>query len=317
MDIPYEVQLAEARIRTFIRQTPLDRSLALSQATGCNVFTKLENLQITGSFKLRGALNKLLSLPTEQRGRGIVTASTGNHGAAVAYSLGKLGLTGIVFVPEHASPTKVEAIQRYGATVKAYGLDSADTEIHARQYADERGMVFVSPYNDPQVIGGQGTIGLELGGQIDRIDALFVPVGGGGLISGVAGYLKSQARPPQVFGCLPQNSPTMLECVKAGQIVPVTSLPTLSDGTAGGIEPGSITLEICQQNVDQYILVSEAEIQGALLDFIEVHHLLIEGASAVALAAFLKVKDGLKGKNVVVVLSGGNLGLGTLKKILN
>jgi len=183
-DVKTEVLQAEDRIRAYIRTTPLDYSLALSQSTGCNVFLKLENLQHTGSFKVRGALSKLLSLTPEERSHGVVTASSGNHGAAIAFGLSQLKLPGIVFVPEAASPTKVEAIRRLGAEVRFHGSDSGITESYARIYAGQHDQVYVSPYNDLQVIGGQGTIALELTQQLESIDAVFVSVGGGGLISG-------------------------------------------------------------------------------------------------------------------------------------
>lgn len=315
-DIKNEVLIAETRIRTHIKQTPLDYSVALSRKTKTNVFLKCETLQYTGAFKVRGAINKLLSLTPAQREQGVVTASSGNHGAAVAFGLDKLHMKGTIFVPENASSAKLDNIRNYTNDLKFYGTDTMHTEMHALEYAKKHNMIYVSPYNDLQVIGGQGTIGLELVNQLDAIDAVFVPIGGGGLISGIAAYVKSVAPKVKVIGCLPANSPVMAESIKAGRIIEMESLPTLSDGTAGGIEPDSITFDICRQFVDDYILVSEEEIKNAVITMIKAQHLLIEGASGVVLAALLKEAKKFQGKNVALVLSGANISLDILKTIL-
>jgi len=316
MNITKEVQAAEERIRPHIRETILDYSPYYSRLARANVYFKLENLQHTGSFKVRGAMNKVLWLTPSERERGVVTASTGNHGAATAFSLGKFEATGIVFVPEDASPGKVQAIERLGAEVRRYGDDGALTEAHARQYARDNGMTYISPYNDPQVIGGQGTIAVELAKQLDQIDAVFTALGGGGLISGIAGYLKSIRPEVKIIGCSPANSKVMIESVKAGKILDLPSLPTLSDGTAGGIEPESITFALCRDLVDDFETVTEAEIKESLRQYLQIHHFLIEGSAAVAVAALVKQSDRLAGKNVVVVLCGANISLETLKDIL-
>lgn len=315
-DIKQEVVAAEKRIRSYIRQTPLDYSIALSHLSKANVYLKCENLQYTGSFKVRGAFSKLLSLTEAECRLGVVTASSGNHGAAVAFGLSKLGINGIVFVPEHASPTKVDNIRHYTSALEFYGTDTMHTEIHALQYAKEHQMIYVSPYNDPKVIGGQGTIALELTNQLTQIDAVFVAIGGGGLISGIAGYLKAVSPHTKIIGCLPENSPVMAECVKAGRIIEMETKPTLSDATAGGLEPGAITFEICQQYVDEFVLVSEDEIKQAIVSLIKTQHLLTEGAAGVALAAFLKHAQEYQNKNVVIILSGANISLEALKTVL-
>ncbi|GIK41234.1 MAG: serine/threonine dehydratase [Chloroflexota bacterium] len=316
INLETEATQAEQRIRPYVRETPLEPALALSQRGQGHVYLKLENLQPTGSFKLRGAMNKLLTLTPEQRAQGIVTASSGNHGAAVAYGLSRLGLQGQIFVPENASPVKVEMIRRFGAEVHPYGNDSGLTELYARDYADQHGMVYISPYNDKQIIAGQGTIGVELARQLDPIDAVFVTIGGGGLISGIAGYLKTARPGIKVIGCLPENSPVMAESVKAGRIIEMDSLPTLSDGSAGGIEPGAITFELCQKWVDDYVLVSEEEIKAAMRLAIETQHMLIEGAAGVAVAAYLKTAERFRVQNVIIVICGANISLETLKSIL-
>jgi len=316
MDVVKKVLRAKERIRPYIRETILEHSAFLSQLGDANVYCKLENLQYTGSFKARGAMNKLLSLTTAELARGIVTASTGNHGVAVARSANELNASGIVFVPEGSSPSKVRAIERLGAQVRYYGQDCAETEAYARRYAAENHMTYVSPYNDPQVIAGQGTIGVELVRQLDRMDAVYVSLGGGGLISGIAGYLKSVQPNVQIVGCSPENSQVMIQSVRAGRILDLPSLPTLSDGTAGGIEAGSITFELCRELVDEYVTVTEDEIVEGLRLFMETHHMLIEGAAAVAIASYLKTRDRTLGENVVIVICGANISLETLRKVL-
>jgi threonine dehydratase len=317
MDIAKEVIAAEIRIRPYIRKTILEYSPYYSRLTEAIVHFKLENLQHTGSFKLRGAMNKMLSLSPAQRDRGVVTASTGNHGAAVAYGLGKLGGRAIVFVPENASPGKLKVVEDLGAEVHHFGDDTADTEAYARKFAEHNGFSYIPPYNDLQVIGGQGTIAVELVNELNNIDTVFVALGGGGLISGIAGYLKSSHPGMEIIGCSPQNSQVMIKSVEAGQILDLPSLPTISDGTAGGIEPGAVTFELCREWVDDYVTVTEDEIKENLREFLQLQHMLIEGSAAVAVAAMVKRRDRLAGKNVVVIICGANISLETLKTILN
>jgi len=310
------VPQAMLRIRPFIRQTMLDPSPYYSQLSGADVYFKCENLQHTGSFKARGALNKILSLSEQERERGIVTASTGNHGAACAFAMQQVGATGIVFVPEIAEETKLAAIRRLGAEIRTVGTDSVQSERFARAYGAEEGMTYVPPYNDPLVIAGQGTIALELLQQLPDLDAVFVSVGGGGLIGGIASYLKEMNPAIQVTGCSPQNSQVMALSVAAGELLDLPSLPTLSDGTAGGVEAGSITFPLCRDHVDRYISVSEEEIAAALRTFMATQHMLIEGSAAVAIAAFQKTAADLRGKHVAILLCGANISLEKLKAIV-
>lgn len=311
-----EIQRAGQRIRPFIRRTYLEPSAYYSQLSGANVFFKCENLQHTGSFKARGALNKLLSLSETERANGVVSASTGNHGAAVAFAAARVGTRALIFVPHKAAASKLAAIERLGGEVRVHGHDSVEAERQARAYAAERGLAFVSPYNDPQVIGGQGTIGLELADQLPEVDAVLASVGGGGLIAGIAAALK-QARPAaRVVGCWPENSQVMLQSIKAGRILDLPSEPTLSDGTAGGVEEDSITFPLCRDLIDDYETVSEAEIAEQMRSFMAAHHQLIEGSAAVPIAALLKKREQLAGKNVVVVLCGANVDLETLSEVL-
>ena len=314
--LPADSALAANRIKSYIRETPLDYSPAFSELTGANVYLKLENLQHTGSFKLRGAFNKLLSLSEAERETGCVAASSGNHGAAVAYALSRLGVSGVIFVPEQTSSTKVDAIKRSGGEVRFFGTDGLDTEMHARQYAEDHGMVYLSPYNDAQVIAGQGTIGVELARQLPQIDAVFIAVGGGGLISGVGSFLKTVNPGVRIIACQPAASDVMTQSVKAGTILELASEPTLSDGTAGGIEAGAITFDICRDIADDYITVSEGQIAEAMRAFIDSHHMLLEGAAGVAIAALEANPEPYQGKNVVVVICGANISRETLKSVL-
>ncbi len=309
-DVAGEVVQAVARITPYVRETYLERSPHFSREYGARVFFKLENLQHTGSFKVRGAFNKLLSLSAEARRRGVVAASTGNHGISVAYCAMTLGVKGRIFVPENADPKKVEVIEKWGMPVQRYGNDIVDTEAYARAYAAQNDMVYVSPYNDLKVVGGQGTIGFELQHQAGQIAAVFVAVGGGGLMAGIAGYLKSIDPTIRMIGCSPENSAVMARSVAAGRILDIPSEPTLSDGTAGGIEPGSITFSLCCELVDEFVTVTEDEIRASIGSFIRNHHMLIEGAAAVPLAAYRKVAERFEGQKVVIVLCGANISHG-------
>ncbi|MDZ7269407.1 MAG: threonine/serine dehydratase [candidate division KSB1 bacterium] len=315
-DLAARVLQAAGRLQPHVKETPLEYSLPLSQDTGCEVYLKLENLQHTGSFKARGALNKMLALDPAQAGRGVVAASTGNHGAAVAFAGRKLGIKPLIFVPDNASPAKLAAIRRLGAEIRVHGHDSVITEIFAREYARENSLIYISPYNDEQVIAGQGTIGVEMARQHDHLEAVFVALGGGGMIAGIAASLKAVWPGVRVIGCSPRNSCVMIASVKAGRIVELESLPTLSDGTAGGVEADAITLPLCRTLVDDYVTVTEEEIGATLLWFIETHHQLIEGAAAVALGGFLQQAHAYRGRPVAVVICGGNISLATLRQLL-
>jgi len=314
--LPANAVLAANRIAPHIRETPLDHSPFFSELTGANVFLKLDNLQHTGSFKLRGAFNKLLSMTAEQRAEGCVAASSGNHGAAVAFAMSELDTKGVIFVPENTSTTKVDAIRRAGGEVRFFGTDGLDTETHARESAAENGMCYLSPYNDEEVIAEQGTCGVEIAKQLSQVDAIFIAVGGGGLISGVGSFLKSVNASMSVIACQPEASAVMTESVKAGEILELPSEPTLSDGTAGGIEADSITFDICRAVIDDFVTVSEEQIGEAMRQFMDAHHQLPEGAAGVALAGLKLRADQFKGSNVVVIICGGNISRETLKKII-
>ena len=272
----------------------------------------VENLQFTGSFKVRGAFSRILGLSSAVRERGIVTASTGNHGLAVAHVLKHVQGKGTVFVPTTVAPVKLANLKRSGLQVEIIGGDPSASERAAREHASCDGMVYVPPYNDLDVIAGQGTLGVELARQLDRIDDVFIAVGGGGLISGVAAYLKSVRPAVRIIGCQPYNSRVMCESVRAGRILELASEPTLSDGTAGGLDPNAVTFGLCRALVDDFVTVSEDEIRGCLRSIIDQHHVLIEGAAAVAVAGLLQYGRNLAGRTAAVVLCGANIDLATL-----
>ncbi|MEL7187028.1 MAG: threonine/serine dehydratase [Pseudomonadota bacterium] len=306
---------ARQRIREFVDETPLQRSAAFSERVGANVYFKLENRQVTGSFKLRGASNRLLTLTPEQRAKGCVAASSGNHGAAVACAMQALDADGVIFVPEQTSAAKVAKIKSYGGSVEFFGTDGLDTEQHAREHAQTHGMFYLSPYNDEQVIAGQGSCGVELLEQLPEIDAAFIAVGGGGLIGGVGAVLKAHNADIRIYGCQPQASDVMAQSIAAGTILDLPSEPTLSDGTAGGIEADAVTFPLNQAVVDDFVTVDEAEIAAAMRDYMAAEGDTIEGAAGVAVAALLKEAERVAGKNVIVIICGGNISEETLDQV--
>lgn len=307
---------AAERAAEYIVCTPLKRSPAFSEELAAEVYFKLENRQTTGSFKLRGATNRLLTLDLAQREQGCVAASSGNHGAAVACAMQTQGVSGVIFVPEHTSPVKIEKIRSYGGDVRLFGTDGLDTEEHAREYATRNGMFYLSPYNDEQVIAGQGTCGIEIARELPDADAIFIAVGGGGLIGGVGAILKAHDPNIRVFGCQPLASPVMMRSVEAGKIIDMPSEPTLSDGTAGGIEQGAVTFELNQAVVDEWVAVDEEHIAAAMRAFMDAEGDVIEGAAGVAVAGMLARRDELIGKKVVVLICGGNISDDKLKDCL-
>ena len=298
-------------LHTILPETPLEPA-----SWSRHVLLKLEHLQPTGSFKIRGATNKISLLTPEQAAAGVITASNGNHGIAVAAAAGRKGIHVEVFVSSQVSPAKLQRIQQYGASVQRAGSDPLDAEVAAREAALESGKVFISPYNDIDVIAGQGTIGLELHQQASRIDAVFVAAGGGGLIGGIGAFLKAVSPQTEIVGCWPEHSPVLYECIRAGRIQEVAERPTLSESTAGGLEPDSVTLDLCRKVVDRSVLVSEAEILAAMRRVLDTEHWLVEGAAGVAVAAFLKEEAHYQGKTVVIVICGRNVSPVVLNQLL-
>ncbi len=298
-----EVLAAEARIRSHVRQTPFVRALALDGRP----YLKLENLQVTGSFKARGALNRLLLFTEEERRRGVLAASTGNHGLAFAHALAVLGMDGTIYLPETAQANKVAMLRQFGVALRFVGKDGVEAECAARLAAREQDKVFVSPYNDPAVIGGQGTVAVEMLRQLRGLDAIFAAVGGGGLIGGIAAYAKASRPGLRIVGCSPEASAVLHASVAAGRIVTLPTRPTLSDGTAGGVEDGAITFPLCRELVDDWLVVGEDAIRDAMRYLYRKEHLVVEGAAGVAVAAFLQQAGRYAGQNVGLVLCGGNV----------
>ncbi|MDJ0764090.1 MAG: threonine/serine dehydratase [Myxococcota bacterium] len=295
---------AHERIAPHIVETPCWESPLLCHELGAQVFLKLENQQVTGSFKVRGVVNKCLSLRNSDQQKPLIAASTGNHGAAFAHALRRFDLKGMLFVPENIDPHKRRALVNTGVQLVFFGTDCVQTEHEALHRARETHGIYISPYNDWDIIRGQGTIGIEIMAQLGAVDVVFVPVGGGGLISGIAAYLKAVSPKTRIIGCQPAASPVMASSIEAGHIVEMESFPTLSDATAGGIESGAVTFDLCRQFVDGFVIATEEEIQTALEQLATQLHLAVEGAAALALAAAKKSKPEIQGKRVALIISG-------------
>jgi threonine dehydratase len=273
-------------------------------------------LQRTGSFKLRGALNRLLTLTDEERRRGILTCSAGNHGLGVAEASRLLGIAAMVVVPENASPAKVAGLRRTGVELLLLGAGYDEAEARARALATERGLTFVSPYNDPAVVAGAGTVALEVLLDLPEAAAIVVPVGGGGLAAGVALAAKAINPALRVVGAQPESSPAMHAALAAGRLVPIDEGPTLADGLAGNVEAGSLTFPLLQRHLDELALVGEEAIAAAMLAYLDRHHLVVEGAGAVGLAALQTGRIAAPQGPVVLIVSGGNVATGVLARLL-
>ncbi len=310
-----DVKHAQRRIASLARRTPLERSRWLSEQHKRDVFLKLECFQLTGSFKLRGAMSKLSALTEEQRARGVLTVSAGNHGLAVAHCCEALGLHATIVVPESASRAKVEAIRRFPVTLIERGADYDSAERAAREMERESSATFVSPYNDLEVIAGQGTIALELFEDEPDLEAIIVPIGGGGLIAGIAIAAKSINPQIKVYGVEPSVSPTMTAALEAGRIVEINEDPTIADGCAGNIEPGSITFPLIQKFVDDVFLVSEESIQKTIVNIAREEHLIIEGSAALSIAALSDNR--LAASSVAAIITGRNISLDFLVVMLS
>ena len=297
-DIRPLIERAANRIYSVVRKTPLE---PLEGAT----FAKLEQRQLTGSFKLRGATNKLMSLDEAAAAAGVITSSTGNHGLGVATAAQLLGIDAEVFLSLKVSQSKRDKIVGCGARIKLVGDDALQAELAARAAAAASGRTYVSPYNDPEVIAGQGTIGVELMHQLPDLDAVFIATGGGGLMSGIGSYLKTAAPQAHIIGCWPENSAVLYDCLKVGRIFDAPETATLSESTAGGVEPGSVTFELCREVMHHGVLVSEADILHAMR-FGHARGWAMEGASGVALAAYFKEATLYRNRKTVVLICGGN-----------
>jgi threonine dehydratase len=300
---------ADVGIRPQVPVSPLDVSPALSAALGCQVLLKCEHLQPTGSFKVRGAANKVHMLDDAARRAGVITASTGNHGQGVARAGALAGVQVTVYVGSGTAPQKMTAIRALGAEVVVIEGPPIEAELEARRQSELQGKTYISPYNDLEVVAGQGTIGVELARQAPELAAVFVAVGGGGLISGIGTALKRLNPGVRIVGVWPENSPCMLEALKAGSIVDTVEYPTLSDATAGAVETGSVTFPLCSAVIDESITVTEAEIAAAMRTIAQTDRWMIEGAAGVAVAGLLKSAHAWPGRKVAAIVCGRNIAL--------
>jgi len=309
-----DVYTARRRMGRWVRRTPFEHSPLLSALTGGEVWLKYENRQLTGSFKIRGASNRIALLSEDERRRGVVAASSGNHAQGVAYAARELGVKAAIVVPCNTPNVKRDAIRALGADLTVHGDEYMEAERLAQKMSAERGMSFLSPYNDADLIAGQGTVGLEIVEDGPELDAVLVPVSGGGLISGVATVVKGVSK-AKVIGIQTEASPVMHASIKAGKIIDIPMFDTVAEGLHGGIEQGSVTFPICQRLVDDWIDVKEATIVEALRLMLLRHHEVIEGSGAVGVAALMEDPKHFEGKHVGVVISGGNIDEELLRRL--
>ncbi len=304
---------ASTVLKGIIRPTPLAKAYGI--APGCDLYFKPENLQNTGSFKLRGSGYKIAMLSDEEKAKGVIACSAGNHAQGVALAASKCGISSLICLPDTAPISKVEATKAYGADVCLVEGCYDDAYQKALQLRDEKGYTFVHPFNDENVIAGQGTIGLEIINDRDDIDAVLVPIGGGGLISGVACAIKSINPRIRVYGVQAAGAPSMFNSINGGQIQRLDAVSTIADGIAVK-EPGDLTYEMVNKYVDDIALVSEDEIATAILTLIEKQKMIAEGAGAVSVAAAMFDKFPLAGKKVVSLISGGNIDVTSLSRVI-
>jgi threonine dehydratase len=307
------VYRANSALKGVIRKT--DVIYAPKLCPGTDLYLKTENLQTTGSFKIRGAYYKMTRLSAEEKARGVIACSAGNHAQGVALAAQKNGIKAVICLPDGAPISKVEATKSYGAEVCLVEGVYDDAYNRALQLRDEKGYTFIHPFNDEDVIAGQGTIALELIEQISDLDAVLVPIGGGGLISGIAYTLKTVNPRIKVYGVQATGAPSMKNSVEHGEVEELSSVSTIADGIAVK-KPGDLTYEICSKYVDGIVTVSDDEISAAILALMEQHKLVTEGAGAVAVAAAMFHKVDLQGKKAVCVLSGGNIDVTILSRVI-
>jgi threonine dehydratase len=310
------IQEARKAITPFIKRTPLVRSQFLSTSCGCGLFLKLENLQITNSFKPRGVFNKLLHLSADEKSNGIITASAGNHGEAVAFAAQKLNCYARMVVPITTPKVKIDGIRKYGADLVLFGENYDEAEHKAKELARKDGCTYVSPYNDELIIAGHGTIGLEIIEALPDVETVVVPLGGGGLISGISIAVKSIKPETQVIGVQSKSSPIMYESLKAGKVVNVQKSKTKSvaEGLSGNIGP--ITFEIVQKHVDRVVLAKEETLRHAVYLLWNYDKQVVEGSGAAAVAPVMENNPLFKDKIVASVVTGGNIDRDLFQSIL-
>ena len=310
-----ELKLAAERLKGTARHTEIIPSPVLSEMTGHEILLKPENLQVTGSFKIRGAYNKIASLTDEQLAHGIVTASAGNHAQGVAYAARERGAKATICMPQITPPLKVDATKAYGADVVLCGEVFDESAAHAQELSDTEGMIYVPPFDDYEVLCGQGTIGLEILDQLPDVDAVIVPVGGGGLISGVAFAIKSLKPDVKVYGVQAEGAPSMYRSLHEHKYQTLSAASTFADGIQVKT-PGELTYQLCEEYVDDIVTVTEDETAAAILSLMENQKLVAEGAGAVPVAAALFHKLPIEGKKVVCVISGGNIDVNILNRVI-
>ncbi len=316
LDVPQLVREANERCQDHLLPTPLEHSMYLSDIIEGEVWLKLDSMQRTSSFKFRGAINKILSLTEAELDRGIVSASTGNYALAVAEAMRIRNRRATIYVAKDIEPSRLELLRSHGLDLVIHGEVAWDAEKEARRAGDEEGKIYVSPYNDPIVVGGQGTCGYEISQQLPDLDAAFLACGGGGLLTGSAGWLKSHNSDVEAFGVSPANSPVMYESMRTNKMVEMDTQPTLADTCGGGIDLDSITLDLCRRYVDEIVLLTEKEIEASIRLLFEQHRLVTEGSGALSIGGLLKRKERFKGKKVVAVVCGRNVNLEVFKKII-
>jgi len=315
-DIPQLVIEAVERCQDHLSPTPLEYSLYLSREIEGEVWLKLDSMQRTASFKFRGALNKILSLTEVELDKGVVSASTGNYALAIAEAMAIRKRRATIYVAEDIEPSRLDLLRAHGLDLVVYGKGAWDAEKEARRVAQAEDKIYASPYNDPIVVGGQGTCGYEISKQLPDLDAAFFACGAGGLLTGSAGWLKSHNPDVQAFGVSPENSPVMYESMRANEMVEIETFPTLADTCAGGVDLDSITLELCQRYVEEIVLLTETEIEESIRLLFEQHRLVVEGSGALGVGGLLKRKERFKGKKVVAVVCGRNIDLELFKRII-
>lgn len=312
---PEMIKKARQRLQGVIHETPLDFSATFSRLTGSQIYLKLENLQKTGSFKIRGAYNKICTLDEASRKKGVIAASAGNHAQGVAFAARRAGINSVVVMPRNAPVSKVVATQEYGAQVILAGEDYDQAFAHALAIQKETGAAFIHSFDDPQVIAGQGTIALELLAALPDLDAVVVPVGGGGLLAGIALAAKTAKPAAKIIGVQSKSAPAVYLFLKEKEIPALPGGRTIADGI-NVRRPGKLTLELISRYVDEVVLVEEEEIAQAILLLLERSKLVVEGAGAAGLAALLHGKISLPGRKVAVVLSGGNVDINIISIII-
>ncbi len=318
MEKQFDIAAAREAITGIAVQTPVVGSQALSEKCGAGISLKLENLQVTGSFKVRGAANMILSLSDEERSGGVVTCSSGNHGRAVAYVAELLGIPATICLPEWIDPAKLEAIRNHGAETVLHGNTYDEAEIRSFEIRDERGLPYVHPFDDPHVIAGQGTIGLELVEQIPSLRMVIVPLSGGGLVSGVALAVKSHDPSIRVIGVSAERARVMYESLKEGKPIEFPEEETVANALSGGIGLNNqYTFRLVRDMVDEYVLVSEEEVMRAMALAAAEQNIIVEGGGAVGIAALLFDKVTAVDGDVAVVVSGGNVDLETFAWVLS